>query len=67
MTLTQMFADLIFGCPGLDQAVKEEGGRAEEQGHRPDQSQRLLCVGDRPDGLWAHWEHNSQVPGAEKC
>ena len=46
-----MFADLIFGCPGLDQAVKEEGGRAEEQGHRPDQSQRLLCVGDRPDGL----------------
>ena len=57
-----MTADLILGRPGPDQAVQEEGGRAEEEGHRPDQGQRLLCVGDRPDGLRAHREHNSQVP-----
>ena len=67
MTSTQMTADLILGCPGLDQAVQEEGGRAEEQGHGPDQGQRLLRVCDRPDGLRAHRKHNSQVPGTEKC
>ena len=67
MTSTQMTADLILGCPGLDQAVEEEGRRAEQQGHGPDQGQRLLRVGDRPDGLRAHWEHNSKVPGPEKC
>ena len=63
MTLTQIVADLILGRPGLDQAVQEEGGRAEEQGHGPDQGQRLLRVCDRPDGLRAHREHNGQVPG----
>ncbi len=57
-----MTADLILGCSGPDQAVQVERGRAEEEGHGPDQGQRLPRVGDRPDGLRAHREHNSQVP-----
>ena len=61
-----MTADLILGRSGPDQAVQVERGRAEEEGHGPDQGQRLPRVGDRPDGLRAHREHNSQVPGV-KC
>ena len=40
-------------------------GDAEEEGHGPDQAQRLLRVRDRPDRLRGHREHNSQVPGYE--
>ena len=62
-----MTADLILCCSGPDQAVQVEGGRAEQEGDRPDQGQRLLRVGDRPDGLRAHREHNSQVPGVKSA